>query len=208
MQLILDNLAWIIIIVALGFQFMWMFVVRKARNYYVRDITHFREPSGTLSKYYGWRVSSIGRAVSESLVVNLLAIAAVVIYAVIADSLYVVMELLPLILLIMVVAVVGAVLVARRVQNLIKAKRRVEQRLEDAEYLIEGARSIIDELLTSDSDSKGRVWFALFQIAQRQDKMGWSVRDTILEKEDEIAERSGREKAELEAADEGPGIET
>ncbi|TFF86530.1 ABC transporter ATP-binding protein [Candidatus Thorarchaeota archaeon] len=208
MQLLLDGFAWLIIFAALGFQFVWMFIIRKARDDYVRDITHFREPSGSLSRYYGWRVESVGRAASESLVVNLLAIMAVVIYAIVVGSIDVIVQLFPLIILIGVVAIVGAILVARRVKNLIEARKAVEQRLEEAEYLVEGARNIIDDLLTSDSDSKGRVWFALFQIAQRQDKMGWSVRDTILEKEDEITEQSAGKEGELDTIDEGPGIET
>ncbi len=208
MQLILDSFVLLIIITALGFQFLWMFVVRKARDNYVRDITHFREPNGPLSKYYNWRVGSVRRAASESLIVNMMAIAAVVIYALIFESIYMIVELLPFIILVAVVAIVGAVLVARRVHNLIEARRRVEGRLDNSEYLVEGARNIIDDLLISESASKGRTWFALFQIAQRQDKMGWSVRDVILEKEDEIKKRSANQNTKLGSADEGPGIET
>ncbi len=184
-----------------------MFVVRKARDNYVRDITHFREPKGPLSKYYSWRIGSVRRAASESLIVNMLAIAAVVIYALILDSIYMIVELLPFIILVAAVAVVGAVLVARRVHNLIEARRGVEMRLENSEYLVEGARNIINDLLISESESKGRTWFALFQIAQRQDKTGWSVRDVILEKEEEIEKRSAVQNTKSGSADEGPGIE-
>ncbi len=50
------------------------------------------------------------------------------------------------------------------------------------------ARTMVDNLFMQGSMGDGRVWFALYRIAQEPNQIGYIIRDVLFEKNKEIAE--------------------
>jgi hypothetical protein len=52
---------------------------------------------------------------------------------------------------------------------------------------------MIDDLYLQGVMGDGRTWFALFKLAQKQDQVGWVIRDVLLEKGKEEEARFQRQ---------------
>ena len=70
------------------------------------------------------------------------------------------------------------------------------------------AKRMVDDLYNQGALGDGRTWFALFKLAQKQDQIGWAIRDVLMEKGKEEAERMQRQKIGQDTAktDSGPEI--
>jgi hypothetical protein len=70
---------------------------------------------------------------------------------------------------------------------------------------------MVDDLYLQGVMGDGRTWFALFKLAQKQDQVGWVIRDVLLEKSKEEDARFQRQSMKSGHADEstsdGPGID-
>jgi hypothetical protein len=72
------------------------------------------------------------------------------------------------------------------------------------------AKDIVDNLFMQGSMGDGRVWFALYRIAQEPNPVGYIIRDVLIEKNREVAESrkydltDGRDST----SGSGPGIES
>ena len=69
---------------------------------------------------------------------------------------------------------------------------------------------LIENLMIQGSMGDGRVWFALYRLAQRPNQVGWAIRDVLIEKGKEMREMFQYSKSEGDQAprDEGPGIDS
>jgi hypothetical protein len=72
------------------------------------------------------------------------------------------------------------------------------------------AKDIIENLFMQGSMGDGRVWFALYRIAQEPNPIGYIVRDVLIEKNREIAESMKyvvKDKGDT-TSESGPDIES
>lgn len=72
------------------------------------------------------------------------------------------------------------------------------------------AKDIVDNLFMQGSMGDGRIWFALYRIAQESNPVGYIVRDVLIEKNREVAESGKYVKTDTGNAttEAGPGIES
>ena len=62
------------------------------------------------------------------------------------------------------------------------SENRIISAIRTANDKISVARMMVDDLYMEGAMGDGRKWFALFKIAQRQDQIGWVIRDVLIEK--------------------------
>ena len=72
------------------------------------------------------------------------------------------------------------------------------------------ARDMVENLMIQGSMGDGRVWFALYRLAQKPNQVGWAIRDVLIEKGREMREMYEYTSPESDstARDKGPGIES
>jgi len=92
------------------------------------------------------------------------------------------MLFLPIILFVVGISVLSAVHSSYRVNESNKEERDLVSQLEPATDKISFARDIALSLIRSGKKDSGKTWYVLYRIAQRQDTVGWSVRDVLLDK--------------------------
>jgi hypothetical protein len=69
---------------------------------------------------------------------------------------------------------------------------------------------MVDELYQAGAYADGRIWFALFKITLREDPIGWSVRDVLMDRSKKIVDRIESHMAEATDTappESGPEIE-
>jgi hypothetical protein len=208
MQLTLDFLSYIIVIVGLIFQTAWLLVGRKSKKSYISDITHFRRPSTYSSRLYAWRLKDMYNPLIEGVLFEMFLIITVLgigIFLTDFDSLSATSSL---IVLIMVLSFLSAIQMARRSNNLNKLETSIIQRLKFSDDKIGSIREFVDNLYHQGQFGDGRIWFALFKLAQKENITGYAVRDVLLEKGKKMVKRSfyGHTIREEKSDENGPGI--
>jgi hypothetical protein len=168
--------------VAFLIQMTWLFITRRAQSKYLADLVVFRKPTGRLARYYQWRVDKVQNSVIDGLVFE-----AVLIVTVIAMVVYSLNPaqfglMVPIVVFVIIISSLSVVQNIYRVNNAKKRELRLLAHLKETNDKIATARSVVLSLIQSDQKEDGRVWFALYKIAQRQDTIGWSVRDVLLDK--------------------------
>ena len=171
---------------------------------------HFRSPSSSMSRYYDWRVAGFVNALIEGVVfLAILFISLVLLSVAIADldtfvaaSLYV--------LFVMFLSFLSSMQMAWRVREINQRESNILSTLGSSIDKIGVARDIIENLMIQGSMGDGRVWFALYRLAQRPNQVGWAIRDVLIEKGKEMREMYKYEVREPDTStrDKGPGIES
>ena len=71
------------------------------------------------------------------------------------------------------------------------------------------AKTMVENLFMQGSMGDGRMWFALYRIAQEPNPIGYIIRDVLIEKNREIAESMKYVmKEKVDSAESGPDIES
>ncbi len=83
-----------------------------------------------------------------------------------------------------------------RVKGIIEREQNIVSRLRGTEDKIGLVEQMVDELYQAGAYADGRIWFALFKITLREDPIGWSVRDVLMEKSKKIVDRIESHMAE------------
>ncbi len=182
MQVVASTFSFIVVMVALLIQMIWLFITRRAQNRYLSDLVVFRKSTGQLARYYQWRVDKVQNSVLDGIAFESGLIVALVIVVVTSLNPSQVPLMIPLVGFVVVISSLSVVQNINRVNNAKKREQKILAHLEETDDKIATARSIVLDLIRSDLKEDGRVWFALYRIAQRQDKIGWSVRDVLLDK--------------------------
>lgn len=163
-----------------------MLFTRRGREGYIRSITNFRKPSSASERFYGWHLSSPGNAALEGTIIDSVIILLVLyVTFTFADMSYFV-GALPVLILVLVLSIAGPIQTARRVGGLVRIERKLYDDINTAPDKVSQVRTIIDNLLSPLQVPDGRYWFALFRIALRQDPVGYSARDVLMEKAKEL----------------------
>ncbi len=209
MQMFNDLFFLMIILQALFIQSIWLALGRIARNRYLEDIMHFRSPSSLLSRYYGWRTDSFVNAIAEGVMLEFVLVASLIGFSLLLASLEALFAQGFLVLFVVVLTFLSSVQLAWRIREITSAENRITDSIGPTRDKIGFASDIVDNLYSQGEMGDGRVWFALFRMSQRQDPVGWAIRDVLLEKSKEEQERMLKRSAaqpDSEDPTTGPGI--
>ena len=205
MQNLFTMLSTIIVMTGLFLQFLWLFISRIGKNRYLDDITSYRKLSSRLSRYYSWRLQSVGNVLMESIVLVIVVLAISTGLVIVVTLTVDLLTLIPIYAFVGVLTLVSGLQTTWRVKGLLKVQNEITVGLENETDKIGKVRELADKLDVTGSTTDGRVWFALFRLAQEQNAVGWSIRDVLLAKRKEIQERVKTGRAIVEEP--GPDIE-
>jgi len=210
MQAFYSAVSLLFILQALVLQSVWLYLGRISRNKYLEDIMTFRAPSSKLSRYYGWRITSFENAFGEGVVFLVLLVSSL--YT-IGFSLFTIQDVNGAFLIVVFVvflSFLSALQHSWRVKEVVDGEGRIDTAIRTANDKIGVARLMVDDLYLQGVMGDGRTWFALFKLAQKQDQVGWVIRDVLLDKgkeEDARFQRQGTKSSPVDSStDDGPEI--
>ena len=90
---------------------------------------------------------------------------------------------------------------AWRVKEVVDSEGRIDTAIKTSTDKIGVVKMMVDDLYLQGVMGDGRTWFALFKLAQRQDQVGWVIRDVLLEKGKEEDARFSRQSTKPSSAD-------
>jgi len=98
---------------------------------------------------------------------------------------------------------------AWRVKEVVDSEARIVTSVGYSKDKIGTTRTMVEDLFMQGPMGDGRIWFALFRLAQRPDTIGWAIRDVLIEKGKEEDARFRRSKTDSGSLPErGPGIDS
>jgi len=210
MQGLFSTVSLVFILQALLLQAIWLYIGRIARNRYLTDIMTFRAPSSKLSRYYRWRVTSFEHAFSEGIVYLLILVSSLYGLGFAFFDFAQVNGAFLIVLFVVFLSFLSALQHAWRVKEVVDSESKIAIGIQIATDKIGVTRMMVDDLFIQGEMGDGRTWFALFKLAQRQDQVGWTVRDVLLEKgkeEDARFQSQGSESSSISSRkDSGPDI--
>ncbi|UCH03661.1 MAG: hypothetical protein JSW05_08680 [Candidatus Thorarchaeota archaeon] len=189
MQSVVQVYSFVVITNALFFQGILIYIVRKGRNNFLDDISHFRRPSSALSRYYSWRVTKLRNALLETVLFETFLISSIVGIVAFAGILHLLLSLSPVILFVVILSTLTSLQMSWRVRGILDREQGILNKLSGAEDKIGLVEQMVDELYQAGAYADGRIWFALFKITLREDPIGWSVRDVLMDKSRKIVDR-------------------
>ncbi|NHI83519.1 MAG: hypothetical protein EAX81_04385 [Candidatus Thorarchaeota archaeon] len=210
-EIVREMFVYLILLDALFLQGVWIYLGRKGEEAYIDDLINFRSPDSSLSRFYEWRVSNIANAIAESILFVVVLILTIIGLAALAGDIMILEPLVPVLIFVVFMSLISVIQMVRRIAFAIEKEKEVSKRLKAAEFKIETAQSIVDDLSNQGQFADGRLWFVLFRISRRQDPVGYAVKDVLIEKGKRLLRRIKAEDARRMAgappSSEGPGIE-
>ena len=209
MQLSPYNLISLVIIIqALILQGIWLLLGRRARDSYLGDIMHFRTPVSSMSRYYDWRVTKSINAVMEGIVFQIILVGSLIGISVVLADFAAFIDAIVYVLFVMALSLMSSMQMAWRVKEINDRERNIISSVSTSSDKIGIAQSLIENLILQGQMGDGRVWFALYRLAQKQNQVGWAIRDVLIEKGKELREMNKYPSREPARTDKGPGIES
>ncbi|MBY8996907.1 MAG: hypothetical protein KGD60_04195 [Candidatus Thorarchaeota archaeon] len=181
---------------------------RRARDVYLGDIMQFRAPSSFMSRYYNWRVTRFINALIEGVVFLVILLGSVILLSVAIAGVSAFMGASFYVVVVMFLSFVSIVQMAWRVKEINERENGIMASISTSADKIGIARELVENLMIQGSIGDGRVWFALYRLAQRPNQVGWAIRDVLIEKGKEMREmfQYSNSDGDQAARDEGPGI--
>jgi hypothetical protein len=211
MQAFLSSmLTFVIFLQALLLQTVWLFIGRHARNKYLYDIMHFKETTSAMSRYYHWRVTHYVNALLEGILFQFILVGSLVIVSVLIANLTLFVDSFLFVAFVMILSFISSMQMAMRVREINDRENRIITSIGTSTDKFGIARDMIDNLFMQGSMGDGRVWFALYRIAQVPNPIGYTIRDVLFEKNREFARSRKYAKKEdgFSTPDTGPGIDS
>jgi hypothetical protein len=205
-----STLAYVIIIQVLFIQMVWLYLSRRAEGLYLGDIMHFRTPSSSLSRFYDWRVSKFTNAVIEGVVYLVILLASLILVSVVLVDFAAFMDAILYVAFMVFLSVITVVQMTWRVRGFNEREGRILSLISTATDKVGLARQMVEDLISQGRMGDGRVWFVLYRLAQRQNRVGWAIRDVLIEKRNDLKELQSYSESRNtpRSSDKGPGIET
>ncbi len=199
-----------IILHALLMQGIWLYLGRHARNRYLRDIMHFRTPTSTLSRYYNWRVAKFVNALVEGVVFLVILLGSIILLSVMLADFAAFMDVILYVVFVMFLSILSSLQMAWRVKEINERENRIIASIGTSTDKVGIAKEMVEALMVQGSMGDGRMWFALYRLAQRPNQAGWAIRDVLIEKGKEMRDmlEYSRSDDTSTTPDKGPGIET
>ncbi|MHA1905670.1 MAG: hypothetical protein ACW98Y_00075 [Candidatus Thorarchaeota archaeon] len=209
MQNLLVTMSVFIFVTAMFVQTVWMFLGKRGRDRYLRDIGNFRKPSSSWSRYYHWRVDSLRNSILDGVIFDILLLLILIVLLLMTLELYEIPDALIYVVFVMVLSAASTIQAASRIKGLKQRESTIIKQVEEANDKIAAAREIAFFLISAGPTSDGRMWFALYRVGQIQDPVGWAVRDVLLDPELKEYQEGGLTPPpkDLGSSDtDGPGI--
>jgi hypothetical protein len=207
MQTLFSIPSLIIIMQGLLLQSIWLFIGRIARDRYLNDIMSFRSPSSILSRYYHWRVNSFLNGLIEGVLFLIILIGSTIALVTLIFGFELMLASSAILVFIVFLSLISAMQHAWRVREVVGSESRIKDSVGYAKDKIGITRTMVDDLYMQGPMGDGRMWFALFRLAQRPDAIGWAVRDVLMAKGKEEDTRFRQtESRPGSSSDSGPGI--
>jgi hypothetical protein len=149
---------------------------------------HFRKPASSMSRYYHWRVTTYVNAVLEGIMFQFILVGSLVIVSVAIADLSLFFDSLLFVLFVMLLSFVSSMQMAWRVREINIQESRIVAAIGSSIDKFGIARDMVENLFMQGSMGDGRVWFALYRIAQEPHPIGYIIRDVLIEKNREVAE--------------------
>ncbi|KXH75524.1 MAG: hypothetical protein AM326_08955 [Candidatus Thorarchaeota archaeon SMTZ-45] len=205
-----STLPLVIIVHALFMQGVWLFLGRRARDIYLGDIMHFRKPSSVLSRYYDWRVTKFLNALIEGIVFLVILLASLILISIILVDFAAFIDAILYVLFVMFLSFLSSIQMAWRVKEINQRENELRSSISSSTDKIGVAREMIENLIVQGPMGDGRIWFALYRLAQKPNQVGWAIRDVLFEKAKELRAMDQYSTREYNSAtrDKGPGIES
>lgn len=182
MQSMANLVSFVIVLLALFLQTLWLLIGRISRDRYLRDIMSFRVPSSRLSRYYSWRIENAANGIVEGFVFLFILITSVIGMGLTVFTIDLVIQSAPILLFVVFLSFLSAAQHTWRVKEIIGTEIRIITSIKTSSDKIGVAKRMVDELYDQGSLGDGRTWFALFKLAQRRDQIGWAIKDVLIEK--------------------------
>ncbi len=191
-------------------QGVWLYLGRRARNMYLGDIMQFRAPSSTMSRYYNWRVTRFVNALIEGVIFLIILLASLILLSLALADFSAFIDATFYVVIVMFLSFLSSVQMAWRVKEINERERGIMTSISISIDKIGITRELVENLMIQGSMGDGRVWFALYRLAQRPNQVGWAIRDVLIEKDKEMRKIFQNPKSESDPAvrDKGPGIES
>ena len=170
---------------------------------------HFRAASSTLSRYYDWRVSRFINALIEGIVFLVILLGSMILLSVAIASIAAFMDVMLYVVFVMFLSILSSLQMAWRVREINERENSIITSIGTSIDKVGIARQLVEDLMIQGSMGDGRVWFALYRLAQRPNQAGWAIRDVLIEKGREMTEMLQYSNSESDSAvqDKGPGID-
>ncbi len=203
-------LSLVIILQALLLQGVWLFIARRARDIYLADLMHFRTPKSALSRYYDWRVTRFFNALIEGIAFLIILLATLISISLTMADFSAFLDAIFYVVFVMFLSFLSAMQTTWRVKEINEREERILASLTSSVDKIGTVREMVENLINQGAMGDGRIWFALYRLSQRQNRVGWAIRDVLIEKGREMKEMDERTQSEQESIsrDKGPGIES
>jgi len=208
MQNLINTVSFVIVLLALLLQTLWLLIGRISRDKYLNDIMRFRRPSSSLSRYYSWRVEHSANGIVEGFLFLFILIISFITMGMMVFTLDLVIQATPIILIVLVLSFLSSIQHSRQVKEINDTETRIVTSVKTSADKIGVAKRMVNELYNQGTMGDGRTWFALFKLAQKQDQIGWAIRDVLMEKGKEEEARLQRQKPSQSPSspDSGPEI--
>jgi hypothetical protein len=191
-------------------QGFWLFLGRRARDKYLGDIMSFRVPSSSMSRYYDWRVTRFTNALIEGIAFLVILLGSLILISVVMADFTAFMDAIFYVVFVMFLSFLSSMQMAWRVKEIKERENRILASIGISADKVGIAREMVENLMIQGTMGDGRVWFALYRLAQKPNQVGWAIRDVLIEKGKEMREMFQYSKSETDPAvrDKGPGIES
>ena len=203
MQTLATMLTYSIILFGLALQFLWLALARKGRDAYVRDLTHFRKPSGPLAKYYSWRVTEFRNALGESLLFEALLLLVILGVIQFTTGFPFIEYTMWVVIFVMTLSLMSGLQMSLRVRTLVEFRRKMAADISNSDDFVGKAKDIVEALHAAGRNADGRLWFVLFEVAQQPNPVGYSARDVLLS----LVREPGEPPKDDTAENVGSGVE-
>jgi len=170
----------------------------------------FRAPSSSTSRFYDWRVTRFINVLIEGIVFQVILVGSLILLSLLLADFATFLGAGLYVVIVMVLSFVSSAQMAWRVKAINEQERRITASIATSIDKIGIARELIENLMIQGSMGDGRVWFALYRIAQRPNQVGWAIRDVLIEKGREMQEMFQYSSTDGDQApqDDGPRIDS
>jgi len=162
-----------------------------------------------MSRYYDWRVTRFVNALVEGIAFLVVLLGSMILLSVALADFAAFMDVILYVLFVMFLSILSAMQMAWRVKEINEAENRIITSIGTSTDKVGIARELVENLMIQGSMGDGRVWFALYRLAQRPNQAGWAIRDVLIEKGKEMREMLQYSTPDdtQTAPDKGPKIE-
>ncbi len=178
---LLDALAFEVVMIGLLFHFLWVLVMRSAREKYLHDLKLLRPPSSRLARYYSWRIASKTNIVIEAATFLVMMTSCIVGIMQLVVGYERMVEAFHVVLLVLAISCLTVIQNIRQVADVATGESELLAEIEGGDTQDGVVRGLLESLGNMTASDKKRVLFILFRLAMTDSRAGRVIRDALRE---------------------------